>query len=115
MGLTTNYAISVLEQRLKEIEVELCNIYDQLGCLQYDNIILESKPTTWEEVRAKRDVLLQQSDWTMTTGCTVDQREWSQYRQTLRDLPQVFEKVGIDQIKWPVAPSTLGPNTSPVE
>lgn len=115
MGLTTNYGISVLEQRLKEIEAELCNIYDQLSCLQADDTILETEPTTWEEVRAKRDVLLQQSDWTMTTGCTVDQREWSQYRQTLRDLPQVFGKASVDQIKWPVAPSTFGPNTSPVE
>jgi len=115
MGLTTNYGISVLEQRLQEIETELKNIYAQLAELQSDDTALETEPTTWEEVRSKRDVLLQQSDWTLTTGCTVDQREWSSYRQILRDIPQVFKSVSPDKIKWPEPPSTAGPNTTPVE
>ena len=51
----------------------------------------------------------------MTTGCTVDQREWSRYRQILRDLPQTYKGYEPQQIKWPEAPSTAGPNTTPVE
>jgi len=115
MGLTTNYGIAVLEQRLQEIEAELKIIYFQLGKLQADDAAVATEPATWEEVRIKRDVLLEQTDWTMTTGCTVDQREWSRYRQILRDLPQTYKGYEPQQIKWPEAPSTTGPNTTPVE
>jgi hypothetical protein len=115
MGLTTNYGISVLEQRLKELQLELTIIYDQLDQLQSDQIVLKNNPETWEEVRIKRNLLLKNSDWTMTTGCTVDQREWSKYRQILRDIPQVFKSVSPDKINWPLAPSIAGPNTTPVE
>ena len=115
MGLTTNYGISVLEQRLKELQLELVSIYDQLNELQADQVALTKEPKTWEEARIKRNILLERSDWTMTTGCTVDQREWSKYRQILRDIPQVFKSVTPDKIKWPLQPSTTGPNTTPVE
>jgi hypothetical protein len=115
MGLTTNYGISVLEQRLKELQSDLIIIYDQLDQLQAADLALTKEPQTWEEVRIKRNILLQQSDWTMTTGCTVDQREWAKYRQILRDIPQVFKSVTPDKIKWPSVPSTAGPNTTPVE
>lgn len=115
MGLTTNYGITVLEQRLQEIKNELKNIYAQLAELQAKDVAKQSQPLTWHEVRIKRNALLEQSDWTMTTGCTVDQREWSKYRQILRDIPQVFKSVTPDKIKWPIQPSTTGPNTTPVE
>lgn len=115
MGLTVNYDIAVLQERLSKIEVELQGIYDQLAKLQEVDAILNSEPATWEEVRVKRNILLQKSDWTMTTGSTVDQREWSKYRQILRDIPQVFKSVTPNKIKWPEAPSTAGPNTTPVE
>ena len=42
----------------------------------------------WQAIREKRDVLIRESDWTMTPGATVDQAQWTAYRQVLRDLPQ---------------------------
>jgi hypothetical protein len=51
----------------------------------------------------------------MITGATVDQREWSKYRQILRDLPQTYAQSEPKQIIWPVEPSVAGPNTTPVE
>ena len=45
---------------------------------------------TWDTIRAKRSQLIRDSDWTMTPGATVDQAQWSAYRQILRDLPQTY-------------------------
>ena len=63
----------------------------------------------WQAIREKRDGLILQSDWTMTPGATVDQAQWTAYRQVLRDLPQTYENA--EDVVWPTAPSTSGPNT----
>jgi len=45
----------------------------------------------WIEFRAKRDRLLQASDWTQMPDCQLSntkKAEWATYRQALRDLPQ---------------------------
>ena len=42
-------------------------------------------------MRAQRNALLQQSDWTQMPGApltTAEQAEWARYRQFLRDLPE---------------------------
>lgn len=66
-------------------------------------------PQTWDTIRAERDQLIRDSDWTMIPGATVDQAQWAAYRQILRDLPQTYSNV--EDVVWPVAPSTSGPNT----
>lgn len=63
----------------------------------------------WQAIRTKRDRLIRESDWTMTPGATVDQAQWSAYRQFLRDLPQTYENA--EDVVWPPVPSTSGPNT----
>ena len=63
----------------------------------------------WEKVRFDRDQLLKNSDWTMTTGATVDQAQWAAYREKLRDLPQRYSSYS--DVVWPTPPSTKGPNT----
>ena len=68
-------------------------------------------PTDWDIVRAKRDTLLRNSDWTMTTGTTVDQAQWSAYREKLRDIPQTYKGKATSEIVWPTPPSTKGPNS----
>ena len=43
------------------------------------------------QMRAQRNALLQQSDWTQMPGApltTTEQAEWARYRQFLRDLPE---------------------------
>ena len=66
---------------------------------------------TWDDIRSKRDSILQATDWTMTTGATVDQAQWAAYRQNLRDLPQTYKDKTPDDVVWPTQPSTAGPNT----
>ena len=66
---------------------------------------------TWDDIRSKRDELLRETDWTMTTGATVDQAQWAAYRQNLRDLPQTYKDKTPSDVVWPTQPSTAGPNS----
>jgi len=62
-------------------------------------------PTTEQlaaQVRAERDRLLADSDWTQVPDAPVDQAAWATYRQALRDVPQ---QAGFpDDINWPTTP-----------
>ena len=73
------------------------------------------EPVTWDTIRAKRDQIIRDTDWTMTPDASVDQAQWAAYRQILRDLPQTFAKTGPESVIWPAEPSTAGPNSTPVE
>ena len=66
---------------------------------------------TWDSIRATRDQILRDTDWTMTTGATVDQAQWAAYRQVIRDIPQTYKDKTPDDVVWPTQPSTAGPNT----
>ena len=66
---------------------------------------------TWDDIRATRDEILSSTDWTMTTGATVDQAQWAAYRQVIRDIPQTYSGKTPDEVVWPTQPSTAGPNT----
>ncbi len=66
---------------------------------------------TWDDIRSTRDGILNSTDWTMTTGSSVDQAQWAAYRQNLRDLPQTYKDKTPDDVVWPTQPSTAGPNT----
>ena len=66
---------------------------------------------TWDNIRATRDQILRDTDWTMTSGATVDQAQWAAYRQVIRDIPQTYKDKTPDDVVWPTQPSTAGPNT----
>ena len=66
---------------------------------------------TWDSIRATRDQILIDTDWTMTTGASVDQAQWAAYRQNIRDIPQTYKDKTPDEVVWPTQPSTAGPNT----
>ena len=66
---------------------------------------------TWDDIRLKRNNILQSTDWTMTTGATVDQAQWAAYRQIIRDIPQTYKDKTPDDVVWPTQPSTAGPNS----
>jgi len=54
------------------------------------------------KIRANRDALLSQSDWTQVPDAPVDQQAWAEYRQALRDVPQ---QAGFPtDITWPTKP-----------
>ena len=54
------------------------------------------------QVRAKRDLLLSQSDWTQVADAPVDKTAWATYRQQLRDISA---NEGFPwTIEWPTQP-----------
>ena len=63
---------------------------------------LVQEALAWDAVRAERDRLLAQSDWTQVADAPVDQQAWAVYRQALRDIPQDFDSP--DDVVWPEAP-----------
>jgi len=56
-----------------------------------------------QSVRAQRDVLLRESDWTQVQDAPVDATVWATYRQALRDVPQ--QSGFPDEIEWPTPPN----------
>ena len=71
----------------------------------------DSESLSWDDIRSLRNDILRDTDWTMTTGATVDQAQWAAYRQNLRDLPQTYKDKTPDDVVWPTQPSTAGPNS----
>lgn len=56
-----------------------------------------------EQVRSRRDKLLDESDWTQMPDAPVDKEVWSAYRQALRDIPQ---QSGFPfDVEWPEVPA----------
>jgi hypothetical protein len=108
MGLTRNHDIDELEN---EIAILKTHVELLINKVFEDSDILLLDDSTWENVRKKRDCLLQLTDWVMTPGATVDQGAWASYRQTLRDIPQTFKKEPSTVVVWPIKPSFAGPNT----
>lgn len=58
---------------------------------------------TWEEIRAKRNQLLQESDWVGLRDVTLsNEQAWLNYRQALRDIPSTFTSP--ETVVWPQKP-----------
>ena len=71
----------------------------------------DTETLTWDSIRFTRDQILKDTDWTMTTGATVDQAQWAAYRQVIRDIPQTYKDKTPDDVVWQTQPSTAGPNS----
>ena len=59
----------------------------------------------WAQVRAERDRLLADCDWTQVADAPLtaaEKQAWADYRQTLRDIPQDFATP--DDVVWPEQP-----------
>jgi len=61
-------------------------------------------PVTWEKIRAQRDQLLKDSDWTILSDATPKPNKdaWAVYRQILRQIPQKFSTP--ESVVWPTKP-----------
>lgn len=56
------------------------------------------------QVRAQRDRLLSDSDWTQVLDAPVDRTAWATYRQALRDLPSAE---GFPDVEFPLSPDSV--------
>ncbi len=66
-------------------------------------ISTETIEYTWDEIRAIRDVHLEETDWWALKDLTMSQAK-KDYRQALRDLPQNYESANDAADNWPVMP-----------
>ena len=107
MALTQNIDLSNLLIKFEILKDEVASLDERIN----EHKVLELEDNTWENVRKKRNYLLKSTDWTVTPGSTVDQAQWSAYRQNLRDLPQTYKGKTANDVVWPKQPSTAGPNT----
>lgn len=107
MALTSNSDLTTLLAEFEILKAEVASLDEKIN--EYK--VLELEDSSWENVRKKRNYLLKSTDWTVAPGSTVDQAQWSAYRQNLRDLPQTYKDKTSDEVVWPVQPSTDGPNT----
>jgi len=129
MGLTTISDIDILYKQVQDLKEDLeskeelrdveysdtiDHILEKLRELElrvFEERILLIDDSSWKNIKLKRDYLLKSTDWTVTSGSTVDQAAWVSYRQQLRDLPQTFAGVKLSEVCWPKAPSTAGPHS----
>lgn len=60
----------------------------------------------WNFIRSYRNQLLTHCDWTQLPDAPLNEEEkvmWQVYRQTLRDLPAIYETP--DEVIFPTAPN----------
>ena len=124
--MTVTYQLGKYEGELVAIQRKIDGVFDATIPLDeantdYQEYLEWSKTNTaetadvdtltWDSIRATRDQILRDTDWTMTTGATVDQAQWAAYRQVIRDIPQTYKDKTPDDVVWPTQPSTKGPNS----
>ena len=58
-----------------------------------------------EDLRAVRDGMLSNSDWTQNRDVTLsNDADWKTYRQALRDITKTYKT--LEDVKWPEEPTT---------
>ena len=72
--------------------------------LTQDPTKIEAKiAQAWTDLRTRRNQLLAACDWTQLPDARVDKDAWVEYRQRLRDLPEMLTSP-TDSVEWPTAP-----------
>jgi len=82
--------------------VEKENFQKELANAHY-----EASNVSWFGIRLVRQFLLEDSDWVFLPDSSVTEEEkalWTQYRQALRDLPQVDTYVEPTDVLFPLSP-----------
>ena len=95
--------LGIYEQALETFDVEKQRrLREQLA----EEELREASRDYWEELRAQRDFLLSQSDWTQGNDSPLNlqqKQEWKIYRQALRDVPS--NTIDPKSPVWPLSPS----------
>ena len=107
MGLTQNSDLEHLLTEFNRLKHEVSMLTEKIR----EDTVLILEDCNWQNIRKKRDYLLKSTDWTVLPGASVDQAQWSAYRQNLRDLPQKYKDKSAKDVIWPTKPSSKGPNT----
>ena len=83
-------------------QTKQCVVQDQIVQMPQSDL----NEQQWKRVRARRDRLLNETDWRVTkaieTGQPINQ-EWAAYRQNLREVTLQADPFNIE---WPIPPTT---------
>ena len=93
-----------------------CSAYDDgefVSVVQVADLSAEeiqaAKDSAMSQLRATRNQLLKECDWTQIADCTIPKKtEWATYRQTLRDFPSTVSDAR-STITWPHNPDWVEP------
>jgi len=93
-----------------------CSAYDDdefVSVVQVESLSAEeiqaAKDSAMSQLRATRNQLLKECDWTQIADCTIPKKtEWATYRQTLRDFPSTVSDAR-STITWPHNPDWVEP------
>ena len=84
----------ILSGQDKPSESDFTAKYNELNTAENEDL---------RELRAERDLLLQQTDWTQSRDVTLtNDAAWATYRQTLRDITDTYSD--LDSVVWPTKP-----------
>ena len=78
---------------------------DQVTLVEDPTKISDHKATLWSQLRAQRNQLLKDSDWTQGNDSplsTESKSAWAAYRAALRNLPDVTSDPS--NVEWPQSP-----------
>jgi hypothetical protein len=57
-------------------------------------------------IRAERNKRLTESDWRVLPDSPIlNKQEWYEYRQALRDFPELVQVQQFNNVSWPIPPS----------
>lgn len=95
-----------------------CAPYDDgefVSIVQVESLTAEEiqavKDSAMANIRATRNQLLKDCDWTQAVDCTIPKKdEWATYRQTLRDFPATISDARAT-VTWPHNPDWVEPIT----
>ena len=102
--VTNAFAYDPATHRLEDCPAYLVNDHvSTQRVVELTEFELGQKTTKkWNSVRAQRDQLLVNSDWTQVANAPGDKAAWATYRQALRDLPASGSDP--DALTWPTSP-----------
>lgn len=97
---------------------DYARILEELKNGQAELVPYETPAPTWEQIKAQRDQLLIQSDWTTLSDATPkpNKEAWLTYRQTLRDITTTYPSP--EAVIWPTNPLGMSysqPNTTEIK
>lgn len=96
-------AIKITEAQYVAFLTGLNRDQKDLELIDGELTLVDRKETvSWEYIRAKRNKLLNNSDFKIMPDYPSDKEAWMKYRQELRDLPQTYTDP--NEVVWPISP-----------
>lgn len=110
-----------IRQLFSDVTMEWSEFNEELAKREAYNgevtvVTVEDIPMNDDEVRAQRDKLLADTDWTQVLDAPIDsatREAYRTYRQALRDIPE--QESFPETITWPELPSVTKADPDPVD